>query len=132
MSISFHNSRARGEKKCTRKRFLIGMLILAVLIVCVFLCTEISELPFTRMTTIGQLSEEISVLTDKPPTSLVYTESDELPDTFNAMVDDPAIVKEALDIILSADVDKRGCYIDMYRMPYSKLTLLTMVMRRAP
>ena len=32
------------------------------------------------------------------------------------MVDDPAIAKEALDIILSASVDRRGWQMDMYQL----------------
>ena len=32
------------------------------------------------------------------------------------MIDDPAIAKEALDIILSASVDRRGYQMDMYQL----------------
>lgn len=74
-----------------------------------------TELSLTK-TTIGQFNEEISALADKTPTALVYTESSGSPGTFTAVVDDPDIAKEVLDIILSASVDKFGCYIDMYQM----------------
>lgn len=70
--------------------------------------------PSAAMTTIGQLSEELAALKDRSPTALSYTESDGAPDTFVAEVRDPAVARQALDALLSAAVDARGCYLDMY------------------
>lgn len=104
-----------GTPAGTRKQSLIWMLIFAGIMVFATACAEKSSL---TTTTIGQFHEEISALADKTPTSLVYTESIGSPETFSAVVDDPAIAKQALDIILSASVDKRGCQVDMYQMQY--------------
>lgn len=98
--------------KRTRKRSLIWMIIsVGIMMFVLAREEELPELSFTA-TTIGQFSQEISALADKTPTALVYTESIGSPETFSAMVDDPAIAKEALDIILSAAVDKRGFYLE--------------------
>ena len=96
------------------KTCLILMLISGILTAYALPRTEGQMNPMT--TTIGAFSDEIKALADKTPTALVYTESDGAPETFTASVDDPATVKKALNIILSAAVDRRGCYIDMYRL----------------
>lgn len=106
--------------KRTRKRSLIWMIIsVGIMMFVLAREEELPELSLTA-TTIGQFSQEISALADKTPTALVYTESIGSPETFSAMVDDPAIAKEALDIILSAAVDKRGFYMDMYQLQYEE------------
>ena len=102
--------------KRTRKRCLIWTLIsVGIMVLAASLGEKTADLPLTT-TTIGQFSQEISALADKTPTALVYTESIGSPGTFSAMVDDPAIAKEALDIILSASVDRRGWQMDMYQL----------------
>lgn len=111
-----HMEKTIKSWKCTRKHSLIWMLIFAGIMAYAFPRMEETS----TMTTIGQFSEEISELADKTPTALVYTESIGSPGTFTAMVDDPAIAKKALDIILSAAVDKRGCQVDMYQMHYEE------------
>ena len=81
---------------------------------------ETSEPKLPVITTIGQLSDEIKAIAEKAPTALVYTESIGSPETFSTMVDDPAIAKEALDIILNASVSKLGCQVDMYQLQYEE------------
>ena len=71
-------------------------------------------------TTVGQLSDEIKAVADQTPTALVYTESIGAPGTFAFSTDDPAIAREALDVILSAAVDRRVCQMDMYRLQYEE------------
>lgn len=106
----------KHAQKSTRKYSLIWMLISAGILVYVFPRTVEMSLP--SMTTIGQFNEEIAALADKTPTGLIYTESIGSPDTFSVTVDDPAIAKEVLDIILNASVSRQGCQVDMYQMQY--------------
>ena len=97
-----------------RKRCLIPLLILGCLAAC-----AIPRMMGTA-TTIGQLSDEIKAAADQPPTALVYTESIGAPETFAIRIDDPAVAREALEIILSAAVDRRGCQMDMCRLQYEE------------
>ena len=107
--------------KRTRKGTLILMLIFGAIMIFALPRTELaSEMPSLSITTIGQLHEEIAVLADQTPTALTYTESDGSPETFTITVDDPAIAKEALDMILSASVNRFGCQLDMYQLQYEE------------
>ena len=104
-----------------RKYALILMLISAVLIVFTLSRTvEPSKPALTVTTTIGQFSDEIKAVAEKTPTALVYTESIGSPETFSTTVEDPAIVKKVLDIILNASVSRRGCQVDMYQLQYEE------------
>lgn len=104
-----------------RKYALILMLISAVLIVYALSRTgETSKPTLSVSTTIGQFSDEIKAAAEKTPTALVYTESIGSPETFSTTVEDPAIVKKALDIILNTSVSRRGCQVDMYQLQYEE------------
>ena len=110
----------RAAKK-NRKRSLILMLISAVILLYVFFHTSRIAAPYLPgMTTIGQFSDEIAALADQTPTGLIYTESIGSPDTFTVTVDDPAVAKEVLDIILNTSVNRQGCQVDMYQMQYEE------------
>lgn len=99
--------------------------ISAGILVYVFPHTLETTAPYLPvMTTIGQFSEEIAALADKTPTGLIYTESIGSPDTFTVTVDDPAVAKEVLDIILNTSVDRQGCQVDMYQMQYEEYCFL--------
>ena len=92
---------------------LILMLISAALVTYALPRTEAEGQLNLMTTTIGQLSDEIKAVAEEAPTALIYTESIGAPGTFTVAVDDPALAKTALDIILSAAVDRRGCQVDM-------------------
>ena len=98
------------SRKHRRKRCLILMLIFGCLTAYALLRTGETE------TTIGQLSDEIVDVEDQSPTALIYTESIGVPGTFSAVVDEPAVAARALELILSAAVDKCGCQMDMNRL----------------
>lgn len=91
-----------------------------ILLYIFFHASKIAAPYLPGMTTIGQFSKEIAALADKTPTGLIYTESIGSSDTFTVTVDDPAIAKEALDIILNAPVNRQGCQVDMYQMQYEE------------
>lgn len=116
--ISF-TGKAAGFCRHARKAALIGLLVsLAVLLIACPRAEEKPGLLSPSMTTIGAFSEEISALADRTPTSLTYTESIGAPDTFTVTVDDPGIVREALNTILSTPVSRRGCQVDMAQLQY--------------
>lgn len=113
--------KAAGLCRHARKAALIGLLVsLAILLIAYPLAGKKTGLLSPSMTTIGQFSEEIASLADKTPTALVYTESIGAPDTFTVTVNDPAIVREALDTILRTPVSRRGCQVDMAQLQYEK------------
>lgn len=97
--------------KRTRKRSLIGMLILLAILVPTFPKDE-EGLP-RNVTTIGQFSPELSALAEKQPDKLIFTESIGSPDTFRVTIEDPNNAKKALDTLLNAQVSKVGCQVDM-------------------
>lgn len=119
--VSFFAARRAGKgmakpgKKWKRARIcaVICMLVSAGLAAYALLGTEA---PRPMMTTVGQLSDEIKAIAERTPDGFTYTESSGSPETFVVTVDDPAVAREALDIVLSAAVDRRGCYMDMYWM----------------
>ena len=92
------------------------MLISAALVTYALPRTEAEGQLNLMTTTIGQLSDEIKAVAEEAPTALIYTESIGAPGTFTVAVDDPALAKTALNIILSAAVDKRGCQMNMNRL----------------
>lgn len=93
--------KAAGLCRHARKYALIGLIVSLMLFLIAYLRAEEKPgLLSPSMTTIGTFSEEIMVLQDKTPTALVYTESIGAPDTFTVTVDDPAIIREALNTIL--------------------------------
>lgn len=109
-----------GGKKRTRKHCLIWMLIcVGIMVFAAFRWEKTTAQPLGT-TTIGQFSQEISALAEKTPTTLVFTESIGSPGTFSVVIDDPAVVKEALHIILSASVSKQGCQVDMAQYRYEE------------
>lgn len=101
---------ARKGKGRIRKRCLILMLISG--------CLTAYALPRAvgGTTTIGQFSDEIAAVGDLSPTALFYTESIGAPGSFSTVVEDPAVAAKALDVILRATVDRRGCQMDMNRL----------------
>ncbi|MGM9604544.1 MAG: DUF3592 domain-containing protein [Faecousia sp.] len=106
--------------KRTRKSTLIGMLVSAGLIAYALSCTETTPELLLPTTTIGQFSDEIKAVAQKTPNGFTYTESIGSPETFTVTIDDPAIAKQALDIILNASVDRMGWQVDMYQMQYEE------------
>lgn len=106
--------------KRTWKRSLIWMLLSLGVILLVFSRQEKSpELSLTT-TTIGQFSQELSALAERQPDKLTFTESIGSPGTFSVVVDDPAMAKKALNVILSASVSKMGCQVDMAQYRYEE------------
>ena len=126
--LSFFAGGCAGSMKKTvqcwkriRKRTLILMLVFGWIAMYVYPRSALGpELSRRAMTTIDKFRGEIAALADQTPTALVYTESIGSPGTFTVTVDDPAFVKRALEIILSAAVDTRGCQVDMYQMQYEE------------
>ncbi|MGN0746690.1 MAG: hypothetical protein ACI4ML_08445 [Aristaeellaceae bacterium] len=111
--------KAAGFCRRVRKAALAGLLVsLAVFLIAYPRAEKKPGLPSPSMTTIGAFSEELAALADKTPTALTYTESIGAPDTFTVTVDDPAIVREALDAILRTPVSRRGCQVDMAQLQY--------------
>lgn len=107
--------------KHIRKHALVLMLVFGWIAMYAYPRSALGlELSRRAMTTIGQFRGETTALADQTPTALVYTESIGSPGTFTVTVDDPAFVKRALEIILSAAVDTRGCQVDMYQMQYEE------------
>lgn len=104
--------------KRTRKRSLIGMLILLAILVPTFPKDE-EGLP-RNTTTIGQFSPELAVLAEKTPDKLIFTESIGAPNTFSITIEDPTEAKKALDILLNAQVSKVGCQVDMVQYRYEE------------
>lgn len=103
----------------TRKFWKRCLILTLIFITYAFTCTAgTAETPV--VTTIGQLSDEIKAVADRTPTALAYTEFDGSPEPFCVLVDDPAIAKEALEIILNASVDRRGCQVDMCQYRYEE------------
>ena len=100
----------------TRKCSLILMLIFGCLAAYALPRSVTEEQSLRNMTTIGAFSDEIKALVEESPTAFIYVESIGAPETFSVTVDDPAFAKKALDVVLSAAVDKRGCQMDMARM----------------
>lgn len=101
--------------KRIRKRALIGMIIAAGIMAFAFFAGGgAPELP--AMTTVGQFSDEIKAVAEKTPDGFTYVESIGSPETFTAVIDDPTIAKEALDIILDASVSRAGLQVDMYQL----------------
>ena len=108
-------------RKRIRKRTLILMLVFGWIAMYAYPRSVLGpELSRRTMTTIGQFRGEMTALADQTPTALFYTESIGSPGTLTVTVDDPAFAKRALDIILSAAVDTRGCQVDMYQMQYEE------------
>lgn len=106
--------------KRTRKRSFIWMLIFLVILVLTFPRDEGgTDLP-RNVTTIGQFSPEFSALAEKTPDKLIFTESIGSPDTFRVTIEDPNNAKKALDILLSAQVSKVGCQVDMVQYRYEE------------
>lgn len=107
--------------KRIRKRSLILMLIFGCITMYALPHSEQAPgLPRLTMTPIGQFREEIAALADQTPTALAYTESIGSPETFSVTVDDPAIAKKVLDMILSTSVNRLGCQMDMYQLQYEE------------
>ena len=104
--------------KRTLIRSLILTLISGVLIANTLPRTEAEGLSSLTTTTIGQFSAEIKAVAEKTPTALVYTESIGEPETFTVTVDDPALAKKVLDIILNTSVGRLGWQVDMYQLQY--------------
>ena len=112
-------ARAAGLCRRARRGALIGLIVsLAVLLLAYPSAGKQAGLLSPSMTTIGQFHEEIAALAGKTPTSLTYTESIGAPDTFTVTVDDPALVREALNTILSTPVSRRSCQVDMAQLQY--------------
>ena len=113
--------KAVGLCRHARKGALVGLLVsLGIIMVAYPRAEEKPGLPSPSMTTIGEFSEETAALKDRTPTALVYTESIGAPDTFTVTVDDPAIVREALNTILRTPVSRQGCQVDMAQLQYEK------------
>lgn len=113
--------KAVGLCRHARKGALVGLLVsLGIIMVAYPRAEEKRGLPSPSMTTIGEFSEATAALKDRTPTALVYTESIGAPDTFTVTVDDPAIVREALDIILCTPVNRQACQVDMAQLQYEK------------
>ena len=107
--------------KSIRKHALVLMLVFGWIAMYAYPRSALNpEMSRRAMITIGQFRGEITALADQTPTALIYTESIGSPGTFTVTVDDPAFVKRALNIILSAAVDTRGCQVDMYQMQYEE------------
>ena len=105
--------------KRIRKRALILTLIFGLPGLCLLSRSRPAQpLPHPAMTTIGQLCGELSALAEKTPTSLTYAESIGAPETLVVTVDDPAVAREALRILLSARVSRLGCQLDMCQLRY--------------
>ena len=112
-------SKAADFCRHSRKYALIGLIVsLGILLIAYPRAEKEPGLPSPSMTTIGQFSDELAALTDRTPTALTYTESIGAPDTFTVTTDDPAIVREALQTILSTPVSRRGCQVDMAQLQY--------------
>lgn len=108
-----------GLCKHARRAALIGLLVsLALFLIAYPRAEEKPGVLSPSMTTIGAFSEELAALAGKTPTSLTYTESIGAPDTFTVTVDDPGIIREALNTILSTPVSRRGCQVDMAQLQY--------------
>lgn len=104
----------------TRKRSLIGMLIFFGITAFALTHMEESEALPLNTTTIGQFIPELSALAEKQPDKLIFTESIGKPDTFSITIDDPTEAKKALNIILSAQVSRVGCQVDMVQYRYEE------------
>lgn len=110
-----------GFCRHARKAALIGLPVsLGIFLIAYPRAEKKPGLLSPSMTTIGQFSEEIAALADRTPTALTYTESIGAPDTFAVTVDDPAIVREALNTILRTPVSRQGCQVDMAQLQYEK------------
>lgn len=107
-------ARVRAKSGASRRHRLILTLLFAA--VAAF------ALPRTDLlaTTIGQFSDAIRAVAEQSPTALVYRESVGAVDHFAARVDDPAVAGRALDVLLNAAVDRRGCQLDMTRLQYEE------------
>ena len=103
-----------------RKRCLILMLIFGCLTAYALPRSSAEEQTLPAGTTIGTFSDDIRALAEKTPVALVFTESIGAPETFSVTVDDPAIAREALDVILRARVSTQGGQVDMFQYQYEE------------
>lgn len=123
------NRKAKAHAQTTEKAVPSGRRarMRALILTAVFGWIAVYALPRSGLallrpatTTVGQLCGELTALPNQTPTALVYTEHSGAPETLTVTVDDPALVSRALDIILSAAVDPRGCQVDMYWLQYEE------------